>query len=131
MRRAEAGFTLIETLVALVIFIACYLLLQQSVSLAWRGVQVAHGEAAALQIAQARLAAAGVDARLEEGEQSGRTPEGFGWTQRMRRYAPPRDDEAQPRLAGYWVTVEVSWQEGAWRRSRSLRLATLKLGAQP
>ena len=58
----EAGFTLIETLVTLVIFVACYLLVEQRVSLGWRGV---HAETTALQIAEARLALTGLDMRLQ------------------------------------------------------------------
>jgi len=133
MRRGygEAGFTVIETLVALVIFVACYLLIHQSVSLGWRGVQVARTEAAALRLAQARLSAAGVDTELEEAQQSGHTAQGYSWTTRIRHYLPPSSDGDRPRLAAYWVTVEVNWQQGALRRARSIRLATLKLSARP
>ena len=63
MRRGTSndGFTLIETLVALVIFVACYLLIYHSVALGWRGVQVAHTEAGAARLAQGLLTAAGVE----------------------------------------------------------------------
>lgn len=127
----SAGFTLIETLVALVIFVACYLLIHQSVSLGWRGVQVAQTEATALRLAQARLASAGVDARLEEGQQTGQTPDGYSWSTQVQRYQQPGADGKVSRLGGYWVTVEVSWREGPLRRTRSLQLATLRLGVRP
>jgi general secretion pathway protein I len=128
---ASAGFTLIETLVALVIFVAGYLLVYQSVSVGWRGTQVAHTESAALRLAQARLAAAGVESPLEDGQQSGESPDGYAWTVRVARYNQPDLDEPPARLAGYWVSVDVRWREGALRRARSLRLETLKLAAGP
>jgi general secretion pathway protein I len=124
-----SGFTLIEVLVALVIFVAGYIVIHQSISLAWHGAQIAWAESAALRLAQSRLAAAGVEAQLQEGEQSGETPDGFAWTARIERYRPPGADEDVPKLAAYWVTVVVRWNGGAMRRARFLQLRTLKLAA--
>jgi len=129
-RDGTSGFTLIETLVALVIFVAGYLLIYQSVSLGWRGAQVARTESAALRLAQARLAAAGVEARLQEGEQSGRTLDGYSWTMRTQHYHRPGVDGSE-RLAGYWVTITVSWDGGVLHPARSLQLKTLRLAGRP
>jgi len=126
-----SGFTLIETLVALVIFVAGYLLIHNSVSLGWRGAQVAWVESAALRLAQSRLAAAGVEVRLQEGEQSGATDDGFRWTLRTERYLRSDGESAAVKIAGYWVTVTVRWDGGVLRPARSLRLRTLKIGAAP
>ncbi len=127
----SSGFTLIETLVALVVFVAGYLLVHHSVSVGWRGAQVAWAESAALRLAHARLAAAGVEARLSEGEVAGETEDGFRWTLRMERYRRPGPDAATERIAGYWVTITVHWDGGVLRSSRQLQLTTLKLGAPP
>jgi prepilin-type N-terminal cleavage/methylation domain-containing protein len=128
--RSTAGFTLIETVVALVIFVACYLLLYQGTSLGWRSIQVVHMEAAALQVAQNRLALAGIDPPLQEGRQTGRTDDGFDWSVDVRRSPQAQSGDASPaRLGGYWVTVQVDWREGPLRAARSLRLTTLKLAA--
>ena len=128
-----AGFTLIEVLVALVIFVAGYLVVYQSVSLAWRGTQIVWSESAAVRLAQSRLAAAGVETRLQEGEQSGETADGLRWSVRVEAYRhpgaegmPERAGRAE-RVAGYWVTVTVRWGGGVLRRPRSLQLKTLKL----
>jgi prepilin-type N-terminal cleavage/methylation domain-containing protein len=128
---SSAGFTLIETLVALVIFVAGYLLIYQSVSLGWRGAMVAQTERAALRLARARLAVAGVEARLAEGQQWGQTPDGYRWTMQARPYSQPGVDSGPVPLAGFWVTIQVSWLEGALRHTRSVQLVTLKLAAQP
>jgi general secretion pathway protein I len=127
----SSGFTLIETLVALVIFVAGYLIVQQSVSLGWRGAQIAWAESSALRLARSRLATAGVEERLREGEQSGETDDGFRWTLRTEPYQRPGGDGAAEKVAGYWVTVTVRWDGGVLRPARSLRLKTLKLGAAP
>jgi type II secretory pathway pseudopilin PulG len=127
--RSDAGFTLIETLVALVIFIACYLLIHQTVSLGWRGVQVAHSEAGAVRIAQGLLAAAGVETPLADSLQSGTTGEGYAWTVQVRRYARSDTDldSTKPGVAGYRVTAQVTWPEGPLRKARTLQLSTIKL----
>jgi prepilin-type N-terminal cleavage/methylation domain-containing protein len=125
--KSTAGFTLIETVVALIIFVACYLLMQQGISLGWRSIQVAHAESAALQVAQNRLAMAGIDPPLQEGLQTGRTEDGFEWSVDVRRLTQSQMDSVQTRLAAYWVTVHVNWREGPLRTARTLRISTLKL----
>lgn len=130
-----SGFTLIETLIALTIFVAGYVVVHQSVMLAWRGAQTAWAETAAIRLAQSRLAAAGVETRLQEGEDWGETPDGFAWRARIERYLQPSPDEPGSgpagRVAGYWVTVTVRWRGGMLRSARSLELKTLKLAAPP
>ena len=130
-----SGFTLIETLVALTIFVAGYVVVHQSVTLAWRGARTAWAESAAVRLAQSRLAAAGVEARLQEGEDWGETPDGFAWTRRIELYRPPGFAEpvggAARKMAGYWVTVTVRWRGGLMQSARSLELKTLKLAARP
>src|SRR5262245_25923275 len=103
MRQSEGtgGFTLIETLVALTIFVAGYVVVHQSVVLAWRGAQVAWAEGEAVRLAQSRLAAAGVETRLQEGEERGETPDGFRWSRRVELYRLPLvADEGRGGAAG-------------------------------
>jgi prepilin-type N-terminal cleavage/methylation domain-containing protein len=132
MRRGTSsdGFTLIETLVALVIFVACYLLIYNSVALGWRGVQVAHTETGAARLAQGLLTAAGVDAPLQDGQQNGRA-DGYDWIVEIKRRTEAERDSPAMDLAGYWVTVDISWREGPLRKTRALKLSTLKLGRAP
>ena len=126
----SAGFTLIETLIALVIFVAGYLLIHQSVSLSWQGAMVAHSEKEALRLARTRLAVAGLETRLEEGQQTGQTSDGYRWTTSVRRYSQLAAADSGPApLAGFWVTINVRWNEGALRKARSLQLTTVKLGS--
>jgi prepilin-type N-terminal cleavage/methylation domain-containing protein len=121
------GFTLIETLVALVIFVAGYILIYESVSLSWHGAMVAHSDKEALRVARTRLTLAGVETALEDGQRTGAADDGYRWTTTIRRYSSPAPDVHQTSLAGYWVIVDVRWNEGVLRRSRSLQLTTVKL----
>ena len=124
----EGGFTLMETIVALIIFVACYVLIQQVLSIGWRGVSASQGELGALHVAQTRLAAAGVEAPLVEGQQSG-SEDRYEWVVDVRRQDAERESEsrAKTHASGYWVAVEVSWRDEVTRRSRSLQLKTLKV----
>ena len=124
----ERGFTLMETLVALVIFVACYLLIHQGLSLGWRGVRLAQSETAALQVAQGRIAAAGLDEPLSDGQRAGET-DGYAWTMDVRRET--RDAGANSPLSAFWVTVAVNWRDKWARGPRSVQLTTMKLVAQP
>src|SRR5262245_51223908 len=123
----ERGFTLMETLVALVIFVACYLLIHQGLSLGWRGVQLAQSETMALQVAQGQLAAAGFDAPLSDGQHTGET-DGYAWTMDVRR--EDRGGRTASPLSAFWVTVAVSWRDRSERRMRSVQLTTMKLVAR-
>ena len=110
---------------ALVIFVACYLLIHEGLSLGWRGVRLAQSETAALQVAQGRLAAAGFDAPLSDGQRAGET-DGYAWTMDVRREDRSGGSTASP-LSAFWVTVAVSWRDRSERRPRSVQLTTMKL----
>ena len=124
----EGGFTLMETIVALIIFVACYVLIQQVLSIGWRGVSASQGELGALHVAQTRLAAAGVEAPLVEGQQSG-SEDRYEWVVEVRRQNAESESEsrAKTHASGCWVAVEVSWRDEVTRKSRSLQLKTLKV----
>jgi hypothetical protein len=117
-----------ETLVALVIFVACYLLIHEGLSLGWRGVRLAQSETTALQVAQGRLAAAGFDEPLSDGQRSGET-DGYTWTMDIRR--EDRSRTAASQLSAFWVTVAVTWRDRSERHARSVQLTTMKLVPPP
>jgi len=119
---------LMETIVALIIFVACYVLIQQVLSTGWRGVSASQGELAALHVAQTRLAAVGVESPLSEGQQSG-SENGYDWVVDVRRQNADNESESRARThpTGYWVAVEVSWRDEVTRRARALQLKSLKV----
>lgn len=130
-RHADEGFTLIEALVALTLLAVAIGLLQSAMTGAARLGARAGGDTAALEIAQAQLAAAGVAVPLSEGVTEGDAAGGYRWRLIVARHGPPArtaDGSADQGPAGYWTTAEVEWQEHGRNEPRKVRLTTLKLG---
>jgi general secretion pathway protein I len=129
-RKGEKGFTLLETLVALTVFALVAAGLQVCLSRGWSGIARVSKEKAALQLATSQLAAAGVESPLREGTVEGVTADGFAWSRDVSRYNPEDSDLlTDPNaMAGYWVRVGVSWQDGPRRPQRTLELSTLRIG---
>ena len=88
--------------------------------------------AQALVVAQSRLAAAGVEEALKEGQAHGQTEDGkYRWSVTVARFNEGAQDPNQPLQSAYGlfrVDVVVQWR-GADERDRSIALATLELGS--
>ena len=124
----DAGFTLIETLVALIIMITMATLLYRSFSGGLRAADAAEGAEAALRVAQSRLTALGTAVPLRAGQQEG-SEDGVLWRVVLRPYAPaPREDRATQEPQAFWATVTVTWRGKRGARRRNLQLTTIKLG---
>jgi general secretion pathway protein I len=127
--KRAAGFTLIEVVVA---FVLLTLVLATSFEIFTTGfarTSLLEDESRALLIAQSRLAAAGVEEPLKEGETRGESDDRrFQWTVNVRR-SDEGTDPAKPAPSVYQlyrVDVLVTWQ-GADDRHRQLALSTLGL----
>ncbi len=127
--KRAAGFTLIEVVVA---FVLLTLILATSFEIFTTGFARAgllEEQSRALVIAQSRLAAAGVEETLKEGETRGESEDRrFQWTQSIRRSdegsAPGKPAPSVYQL--YRIDVVVAWQ-GSDNRHRELALSTLGL----
>ncbi|MFQ5534660.1 MAG: prepilin-type N-terminal cleavage/methylation domain-containing protein [Sphingomonadales bacterium] len=120
----QAGFTLIEVLVALAIVAIALAPLLQVYSRGAGNADTANLYLRASAIAESMLASAGSDMPLRPGQTNGTSASVFNWTLTVR----PTDmglDEELP-MALYEVEAEVSWVTGATPRSLSLR--TLRVG---
>lgn len=135
-----SGFSLIEVIVALVVFSSVFLALYRGIISGGRAVQRANLEAQATRIAAARLAAAGIGAPLVDGQSYGGEQDRYSWRISVQRYADPslaeqftlqRGLSGQGNVSAYWVEAEVSWQASGLARLDIVRLRTLKLGATP
>jgi general secretion pathway protein I len=124
--REDEGFTLIETLVALVIMIAAATMLYRGLSGGLRASNAADRADTALLIAQQRLAAAGIETPLQAGRQEGVDGDVL-WQVDLRPYGAADEADRAARLRAYWATATVTWRDRRGARPRSLQLTTLKL----
>ena len=130
-RPRDAGFTLLEVLVALAVIGLALGTIAGVFSTGLMGHETASAAETALSVAEEQLTLAAATPHLgaNKGVYAGR----FTWQTTVARYNGDDDKAADipsqlPRL--YRVAVSVAWRDG--RRARELSLSTLRLGpAQP
>jgi general secretion pathway protein I len=126
-KRADAGFTLVEVVVALAILAlslsAVFAAMSNGI---WR-VGQADAAAKAGSLAQSLLARAGVEGPLREGRADGQIPGGYDWTLVIERFGDA-SDRAQWPLSAYTVTAQIFWEEASTRHS--VVLTTIRLGTK-
>ena len=136
MPTRQQGFSLLEILVAFSILAVSLGVLMQIFSSSLRNADVSRRQAQAVALAQSLLAAAGIEAPLAQGEQSGTVDEQFRWTLTTTPMTLGGSEEAAtPKPIGgleLWeLTAQVSWGGQGSERDRSLELTTLRLQAPP
>lgn len=124
-----SGFTLMETIVAFVVFTAIFIALERATALGWRGIRLARMDQSALTLARTKLATFGLNTSIPEettieGEENGLT-----WQLTAEKYKAPEATSLPPRFVLYWVTVTVSWRDRPMAPPRTIELTTLKSGA--
>ncbi|WP_295430254.1 prepilin-type N-terminal cleavage/methylation domain-containing protein [uncultured Thiodictyon sp.] len=131
-RRRQAGFSLLEVLVAFAILAVSLGVLMQIFSRATITTITTAQYSRAAALAQARLAAVGSAIPLKEGPVSGDPEDGFAWqigivpVELGETPTASGLSDVVPAVTAYRVTVTALWQEGA--RVRRLTLSTLRLG---
>lgn len=127
MKAPDAGFTLIEALISLIITVVVSVLFFQLVVNGLQTTAAASRHDAALQIAKSRLAEAGLSRPLETGIQKGKAKRGMTWQLSIRPYATPRGTTTDT----FWVTAKVMWKDLQRAKTQSVELTTIKLKAHP
>jgi general secretion pathway protein I len=124
-RTGEAGFTLIEVLVAFTILGFALVALLDIFSTGMRNVKVSEDYTTATAFAESKLATIGVVEPLVGQVQTGTFDGRFTWESAVRRIevGPRADIEAT--VEPYQVTVTVNW--GAREDGRGVALTTLRL----
>ncbi|CCE06195.1 hypothetical protein BRAS3843_1640005 [Bradyrhizobium sp. STM 3843] len=124
-RTDEAGFTLVEVIVALAMLSVGLSILFGMISSGLGRTGTAERTAEAASLAQSLLADVGTELAVGVGARSGEFPHGFRWQLIMRPYHQSREG-AERRIELYLVSAQVGWDEGAGQRS--FELSTLRLG---
>ncbi len=127
----DAGFTLIEVLVAFTIAAVLLLPLLQSFSAGVASASRTEVFTGATLVAEAALETVGAETELVEGSGFDRQEGRYHVSASIRSYAGGEEMSPPSQLAAvpYEVVVTVSWQEAA--RIRSIALRTLRLGPPP
>jgi general secretion pathway protein I len=124
-RAGAAGFTLLEVLVALVIFALVFGVLAQIFQTGLRQSTTATAASTATLLARSQLARVGVELPLVAGETEGETADGMRWRTVIQLSEPPSEQQS---FAPYLVEVTVAWGD---RPAEQVTLTTLRLGALP
>ena len=123
-QRREAGFSLIEVVVALALLGLILAVLSDSLRTGLSSAARAAAIQPPLAVAEAKLAAVGVTEPLVTGRTSGQDARGMVWQLSIDEFrdddfdGPSSDAPGVPKL--YRVRVTVSWSQGGTARSLSL-----------
>jgi len=126
------GFTLLEVLVAFVVLAAGAGILYRTYSANLNNVGTVSGYSEAISIAEAKLAALGIEHPLVEGEESGATEDQkYAWRIAVQPYAAPGSAPDQPGgvISQYQMlraTVTVSWDQQGLSK-RSVEMSTVRM----
>ncbi|MEQ1697435.1 MAG: hypothetical protein ABL901_16505 [Hyphomicrobiaceae bacterium] len=126
---STSGFTLMETIVAFVVFTAVFIALERSTALGWHGIRLARMDQSALALARTKLATFGLNNTIPEETSLEGEENGLTWQLTAVHYKPPEASPMPPRRIPYWVTVTVSWRDRPMAPSRTIELTTIKSGA--
>lgn len=122
---SEAGFTLVEVIVALAMLSIGLGLVLGLISDGLKRTGSAGRMAEAGSLAQSLMAQVGTDWSIKPDERDGLFPNGFRWRLRMLPYGDVKEREEWP-VGVYTISTEVEWEEGTGLRSYAL--TTLRLG---
>jgi general secretion pathway protein I len=123
---AQAGFSLLEVLVALMILALAMTVAFRVFSGGLRNLALSGQYTRAAMLAESQLAGVGVDEPLEVGEEQGEWPDDYRWRRRVEIYRPWGGRDPEPTgVPAFVVTLEVAWDELG--RERRVAFTTLRL----
>lgn len=127
--RRDAGFTLLEVLVALLITgIAMGALFQGTLG-GLRAADISGRTEEALSRARSRIAVLGQAGPIQAGDREGEDGGGYRWRERVAPASIRPAPRGEAGLALYQIQVRISWGEGLG--ARSVTLETRRLGIAP
>ncbi len=128
--RMQRGFTLLEVLLAFVIFALSFATVLEIMGGSMRSTIRARDYTEAALLAQSLSDMVGSEIPLEEGSLAGEAPGGYRWTVILSPYEPQTPEDRTVEIAEvsgtllYWVDLEVAW--GDERHPRSVHFSTVR-----
>jgi general secretion pathway protein I len=131
MPNHDAGFTLVEALVALVLLALAAGAFYQGIELGARGARIAQRDSAAVAVAQNRLEEAVAIGQRADAPRSGETDDGIAWQTTFTPHAAPPPNGAQDPLSLTRIDVRVTWRDVPGRPVRDMTLTTFAPAKSP
>lgn len=126
------GFTLLEVLVAFVIFALSFSVVLEIIAGSMRSTVRARDYSEAALLAQSLMERVGSELPLEAGAFQGETEDGFTWVIEISDFEGINEDTRTLELAEmvnarlYWVDLNLKWGDG--RRERDVKFTTIRSG---
>lgn len=126
----SGGFTLLEVLLAFVVFAISFALVLEIVAGSMRSSVRARDYSEAALLAQSLMETVGTEFPIEAGVWEGEAPGGYRWTLDIADFEGGPDDGRTLELALlnntrlYWVDLHLQWGEG--RRAREAHFTTVR-----
>jgi len=129
-RRASGGFTLLEVMLAFVVFALSFATVLEIMAGSMRSVRRASDDTEVALFAQSNMEMVGTEIPVEEGEFSGTGMDRYDWRLGIYLYAASEEDMHSLELAEmsgvelYKVDLDINWNTG--RRQRDLHFTTIR-----
>ena len=122
-----AGFTLLEILVAFVVFVMAFAVVMEVITGAARNTVKSSRHTQIALLAQSKMDELGIIEPIVEGTSSGRFEDGTGWQLSISPFEAPYDSDATlaaPPVDLFRVDLTLSWRDG--NKQRSAHFVTLR-----
>lgn len=129
-RRTSGGFTLLEVMLAFVIFALSFATVLEIMAGSMRSVSRANDDTEVALFAQSIMDLVGTEIPIEEGEYSGTGMDRYQWQLDIYLYDSVEDDDGTLELAElsgvelYKIVLDIDWDTG--RRQRELQFNTIR-----
>jgi general secretion pathway protein I len=129
-RSTDRGFTLLEVLLAFVVFAVSFAVVLQILSGSMRSTVRAREYSEAALMAQSIMDMVGMEIPLEPANLAGGEPDNYRWSLVIQPYESVGVDDRTLEVAGvmgtsvYWIGLDLEW--GAGRLQRSVQFSTIR-----
>ena len=129
-RRGSGGFTLLEVMLAFVIFALSFATVLEIMAGSMRSVRRASDDTEVALLAQSVMDLVGIEIPIEEGQYSGTGMDRYQWQLGVYLYESGGDDVSTQELAEmsgielYRVDLDIDWETG--RNQRNLHFSTIR-----